>query len=157
MKRLLSAILTSTVVSPALAQSATSNDASAHAQYQKYQHLKWEKTNPELGSNSPEIAILHVNPATQATELLIRTPKNFHVPRHWHSANETITLIRGTFLMAHDDGGNKVEVDAGSFAYIPAKMIHQGWTKPEEDALYFITVDGKWDVNWVDEPENAAK
>ena len=157
MKRLLIAILLSTVVSPALAQNAASNDANAHAQYQKYQDLKWEKTNPELGSNSPEIAILHVKPATQATELLIRTPKNFHVPRHWHSANETITLIRGTFLMAHDDGGNKVEVDAGSFAYIPAKMIHQGWTKPEEDALYFITVDGKWDVNWVDEPENAAK
>jgi hypothetical protein len=52
MKRLLIAILLSTVVSPALAQSAASNDASAHAQYQKYQHLKWEKTNPELGSKS---------------------------------------------------------------------------------------------------------
>ena len=157
MKRLLSVILLSTVVSPALAQSAASNDASAHAQYQKYQHLKWEKTNPELGSNSPEIAILHVNPVTQATELLIRSPKNFHVPRHWHSANETITLIRGTFIMEHNDSGNKMELDAGSFAYIPAKMIHQAWTKPDEDALYFITVDGKWDINWVDEPEKIAK
>jgi quercetin dioxygenase-like cupin family protein len=123
MKRLLSAILLSTVVSPALAQNAPA--ASAHAQYQKYQDLKWEKTNPELGSNSPEIAILHVNPVTQATELLIRSPKNFHVPRHWHSANETITLIRGTFIMEHNDSGNRMELDAGSFAYIPAKMIHQ--------------------------------
>ena len=83
-------------------------------------------------------------------------PQEF-VPRHWHSANETITLIRGTFIMEHNDSGNKMELDAGSFAYIPAKMIHQAWTKPDEDALYFITVDGKWDINWVDEPEKATK
>jgi len=31
-------------------------------------------------------------------------------------------------------------------------MIHQAWTKADEDVLLFITVDGAWDVNWVDGP-----
>jgi len=43
-----------------------------------------------------------------------------------------------------------VPLDAGSFAYMPAKMIHEGWTGPDGEALYFITVDGAWDINWVD-------
>ena len=37
---------------------------------------------------------------------------------------------------------------AGGFAYMPAKMIHEAWTG-DEGATYFITVDGKWDVNFV--------
>jgi hypothetical protein len=31
---------------------------------------------------------------------------------------------------------------------MPAKMVHEGWTK-EEGAMYFITVDGPFDINWV--------
>ena len=102
MKSWLGAIAICMVVSPALAQNASSSDASVHAMFQKSQDLKWEKINPEMGSKSAEIAILHVNPTTQATEMLIRTPKDTHVPKHWHTANETITVIHGTFIMAHE-------------------------------------------------------
>jgi hypothetical protein len=59
---------------------APAHDPSVHAVFQDFSGLTWEKTNPELGNNSPEVAILHVNPNTKATELLIRTPKDFHVP-----------------------------------------------------------------------------
>ena len=68
MKSWLGAIAISMVVSPALALDPPSSDASV----QKYQDLKWEKINPEMGSKSAELAILHVNPTTQATEMLIR-------------------------------------------------------------------------------------
>jgi mannose-6-phosphate isomerase-like protein (cupin superfamily) len=114
----------------------------------KFKDVKWEKINPELGDNSPEIAILHVDPKTQATQLIIRVPKNFHVPRHWHTANETHTIISGTFIMECE--GKRAELGPGSFNYIPSKMIHQAWTKPNEGTLLFITTGGAWDVNWVD-------
>jgi hypothetical protein len=29
-------------------------------------------------------------------------------------------------------------------------MVHQAWTKPDEGALLAVTVDGAWDINWVD-------
>src|SRR4029077_9322737 len=127
------------------------HDASDHAVYQKFQDLKWEKTNPELGTCSPEVAILHVDQKTHATKLLIRNPKNFHVPRHWHTGNETITMIKGTFILEHD-GGNRVELGVGSFGYMPAKMVHQAWTKPHEEALFLVTTDVAFDINWVDGP-----
>jgi quercetin dioxygenase-like cupin family protein len=79
---------------------------------------------------------------------VIRAPANAHVPRHWHTANETITVLKGTFVVGHDGSGDKDELTSGSFSYMPAKMIHEAWTK-NEGATYFITVDSAWDVNLV--------
>ena len=126
-----------------------SHDASARAVFLNFKDLKWEKTNPELGDRSPEISILHES--LQETELLLRSPKNFHVDRHWHSANETITMIHGTFILKHDGSNERVALDQpGSFAWMPAKMIYEAWTTPDEEALYFITTDGKFDINWAE-------
>ena len=92
---------------------------------------------PELGADSPQAAILRVDPKTQATQLLIRMPKRMHVPVHWHSANETHTVIKGTMVFEH--GGQPHELGPGGFNYIPARTPHQAWSS--DDALVFITVD----------------
>jgi quercetin dioxygenase-like cupin family protein len=113
----------------------------------KFDELKWERMVPELGDKSAEIAILRVEPKTQATQLMIRVPKNFHVPRHWHTANETHTVISGTFVIECE--GQRAELGAGSFNYVPSKMAHEAWTKTDEGTLLFITVDRAWDINWV--------
>ena len=110
--------------------------------------MKWEL----LKGSAFEISILYTNPTTQATYLVIRGPGNQHVPRHWHSSNETITVLKGTFTVAHDGSPDKTALDPGGFTYMPAKMIHEAWTTPDEDALYFITTDGKFDINWVKQP-----
>jgi hypothetical protein len=122
------------------------------AVFKNYQDLKWEKILPDLGGASPEICILHVDPKTRATKLLIRTPKALHVRKHWHSANETHTMVFGTAVFACD--GRRVEQPPGSFNYLPAKMVHEAWVP--EGGLVFITVDGPWDVHWVDGAPTAA-
>ena len=136
-----------------LAQAAV-GDIAAHYMSAKFEDLKWEKILPAFGDDSPEIAILRVDPKTQATQLLIRNPKKFHVPRHWHSANETHTILRGNMVFECD--GKREELDPGSFNYIPKKMVHQAWLP--DDGLVFITVDSAWDVNWIDgSPQPPAK
>ena len=114
--------------------------------------VKWDRILPDLGESSPEIAILRVDPRTQATQLLIRTPKGIHVRKHWHSANETHTMITGTASFACE--GKRVEVGPGGFNYMPAHMIHEAWLPA--GSLTFITVDGAWNVNWVEGPPTAA-
>jgi quercetin dioxygenase-like cupin family protein len=108
----------------------------------KPDEMKWEP----LGGGF-EISILYTNPTTQATYLVIRG--SGHVPRHWHSSNESIMVLKGTFTVAHDGSPDKTELAPGGFLYMPAKMIHEAWTGAE-GATYFITVDGKWDVNFVE-------
>ena len=139
---LLSALMFTAVLWPAAAFAQTAPDAMAKAV--KPDDIKWEP----LGDSGFEISIQYKNPTTQATYLVIRGPGNQHVPRHWHSSNESITVLKGTFEVAHYGSDDKTVLTPGGFVYMPAKMIHEAWAGAE-GATYFITVDGKWDVNFV--------
>jgi quercetin dioxygenase-like cupin family protein len=123
-----------------------------HATTARYDDLKWQPIAPELGADSPQVAILRVDAKTQATQLLIRVPKQMHVPMHWHSANETHTMIKGAMVFEH--GGERHELGPGGFNYLPARMQHQAWAS--DDALVFITVDSGWDINWVSGPPSKS-
>jgi mannose-6-phosphate isomerase-like protein (cupin superfamily) len=131
-------------------QGATAN--APQALFRNYQDLKWSKILSDLGESSPEICILSVDPKTQATKLMVRAPKGIHVRKHWHSANETHTVILG--IQAFGCEGKRVEQGPGSFNYLPARMVHEAWLPA--GSLVFITVDGAWDVNWVEGPPTAA-
>jgi mannose-6-phosphate isomerase-like protein (cupin superfamily) len=120
--------------------------------FQDMGQAQWKKMLPDLGDASPEIAILHVDPNTHATQLLIRSPQALHVRKHWHSANETHTMIMGTATFGCD--GKKVELGPGGFNYMPARMVHEAWTSA--GSVVFITVDGPWDVNWVEGAPTSA-
>src|SRR5947209_20394644 len=95
--------------------------------------LKWDKILPDLGENSPEICFLRVDPKTHATSLLIRTSKAIHVRKHWHTANETHTMIFGKALLACE--GKPVALSPGGFNYMRAKMDHEAW--PPANCLTF--------------------
>ena len=84
--------------------------------------------------------------------MLIRTPKAIHVRKHWHTANESHTMIKGTGVLACD--GKRFELAPGGFNFMPAKMVHEAWLPT--NSLTFITVDGAWDINWVEGPPTAA-
>ena len=117
---------------------APSAEAAPNApEFKNLSDLKWDKILPDLGADSPEICILHVDSKTQATSLLIRTPKAIHVRKHWHTANESHTIISGTAALACD--GKKVELAQGGFNFMPAKMVHEAWLPA--GSLTFITVD----------------
>jgi quercetin dioxygenase-like cupin family protein len=121
--------------------------------FKKLEDIKWEKILPDLGENSPEISFLYVDPTTKAAKLLIRSPKAIHIRKHWHSANETHTIISGTVAFMCDDG-QRIEMGPGSFNFMPAKMVHEAWLPA--GSLTFLTIDGPWDVNWVEGPPTAA-
>ena len=150
------AMLIAVAMATAFYTNARSDETKApdHATNLRYEDLKWERMVPELGEKSAEITILRVHPETKATHLMIRVPPNTHVPMHWHSANETHTIVKGTFIMECE--GKREVLGAGSWNYIPAKMHHEAWTKPNEGTLLFITVDSGWDVNWVNGPPKPA-
>ena len=126
--------------------------AAQEAVFLGYADLRWEPIIPELGSKSPEITILHVDPTTHATHLLIRTPVAIHIRKHWHTANETHTLIHGSAVLACD--GKRAELGPGSFNFMPARMVHEAWIAA--GSLTLITVDRAWDINWIEGPPTAA-
>ncbi len=157
MKKRLSLSILLTLVLLALtsigAQTTEPTSATSDAPiFKNLSDLKWDKILPDLGENSPEICFLRVDPKTHATSLLIRTSKAIHVRKHWHTANESHTMISGKAILACE--GKRAELSPGGFNYMPAKMVHEAWLPA--NSLTFITVDGPWDVNWVEGPPTAA-
>lgn len=143
MKTVVGTVL-SAVLCCSFGQMATGQQTPPHPVFMKLSDLRWEKTPDGM----QDIAILHVNPVSKATELIIRAPKGFHVPRHWHSATETLIILSGAFTMKHDGSDERVTLTPGSYSYMPARMIHEAWAG-DEGATFFITVDSAWDLNWV--------
>ena len=153
MRKTVFILLVGLLVGAALADQQSSTKAKPQqAMGARYEDLQWQTIVPELGADSPQISILRVDPMTQATQLLIRVPRQMHVPMHWHGANETHTVIRGNWTFEHE--GTREQLGPGGFNYIPAKMRHQAWAS--DDALVSITVDSAWDVNWVSGPPTKA-
>jgi quercetin dioxygenase-like cupin family protein len=104
---------------------AAASQAGAGALHAGYGDLQWQVMVPELGADSPQVSILRVDPKTHATQLLIRMPKQMHVPMHWHSANETHTVIKGTMVFEHE--GQRHELGpAASITFPPACTTRHG-------------------------------
>jgi mannose-6-phosphate isomerase-like protein (cupin superfamily) len=137
---------------PTGAAPAPANTGPGTPIFKQLSEVQWKKMLPELGDASPEMAILHEDSKTHATQLLIRSPKALHVRKHWHSANETHTVIVGSATFECD--GKKAEFGPGGYNYMPARMVHEAWVAA--GAVAFITVDGPWDVNWVEGAPTAA-
>jgi CubicO group peptidase (beta-lactamase class C family)/pimeloyl-ACP methyl ester carboxylesterase/quercetin dioxygenase-like cupin family protein len=105
--------------------------------------LRWEPRQAAAGQS--QIAIVHVDRKTGATQLYFRLPPRFHAVRHWHTANETNVVVRGTFIIQHD-GGERVTMKSGDFNFMPGRMIHQAWSGDEE-TIIFVSLDGRWDYH----------
>ena len=146
---ILAAAAMALALAPTQDRPAAGTQGIAHPHFAHFADLQWEAIPLPGSSCTSEVARLHLDPATQAAQMLIRTPDNCHVPRHWHTANESVVVITGTFIMECD--GKEEALGPGSFGYIPGKMIHQAWTKDGESLLY-VAVDAAWDVNWVNGP-----
>jgi quercetin dioxygenase-like cupin family protein len=104
----------------------------------RYEDLMWQTMVPELGNDSPQISILRVDPKTNATQLLIRTPKKMHVPIHWHSANETHTMIQGTAVFEHE--GKREQLGPGRLQLHPGQDAAPGMDFRGVGCLYH----GRW-------------
>ncbi|MCI0724703.1 MAG: cupin domain-containing protein [Acidobacteria bacterium] len=87
----------------------------------------------------------------------IRTKGEVTVPPHWHPREEHVTVLEGSFLMAHGDkydASKLSELKAGAHSVVPAKMPHFGFHK----AGNVIEVFGEapFVINWVN-PEDDPK
>ena len=82
----------------------------------KADDIKWEPLEGGF-----EISILYTNPTTQATYLVIRGQGNLRVSRHWHASNESITVLKGSFVIAHDGSEDKTELRQGGLPTCPRR------------------------------------
>jgi quercetin dioxygenase-like cupin family protein len=115
--------------------------------------IQWQKAFPDLGPDGPDLAVVHVNPRTQATQVLVRATKQVVVPWHWHTPNEAVTVMKGTFTVECE--GKKIDLGPGSFTYTPSRLIHRAAFT--EGCMIAISADGPFDIHWAGAPPAAKQ
>ena len=113
--------------------------------------LAWAPGPPSLPAGA-EFVLLEGNPA-EAVPLTfrLRFPAGYRIPPHWHSVIEHVTVFSGTLNVGMGEqatytGGTAL--NAGSFAAMPAKMVHSAWAGPEGVTFQLHSV-GPWSITYI--------
>lgn len=120
-----------------------------------FDDLRWERIVPELGDASPEVAPVTCGDGeATVTRRFLRAPRRIHIPRHTHRSTEAVMVLRGAATFACDRCGEPRALGVGDISYIPSECVHQVWL--DEGTILFITVEGEWNLSWVEGPPTAA-
>ena len=103
------------------------------------------------------MAALAGDPKTGMHHAYLKLEDGAHIPPHWHSADEYVTVVQGTVLFGTGENADRGQTRlyaAGAFVYLPAGVRHFVWAKGE--VVLSQTRAGAVDFNWV-HPEDAPK
>jgi quercetin dioxygenase-like cupin family protein len=113
--------------------------------------LTWAPGPPSLPAGA-EFVLLEGNPAEAVPlTLRLRFPPNYRIPPHWHSVIEHVTVLSGTLNVGMGEVATYTAgtaLNAGSFAAMPAKMVHSAWAGPEGVTFQLHSV-GPWSITYV--------
>ncbi len=113
-------------------------------------HVTTAKFTESKTPNSPkgsQGAVIGVDPNTKGTTTYARTPAGNGLPAHWHSFAEYTVFLAGNGTLMLD--GKQHEISPGSYAVIPAKMVHQFTCGPAADCLLLTRRAGPTDYNFI--------
>jgi len=159
--RCITAALTAAALIPAaLSAQATPAAPSSRVIVAHAPSIAWAAGPPSLPPGA-EFVLLEGNPA-EAVPLTfrLRFPPNYRIPPHWHSVIEHVTVLSGTLNVGMGEQAtytNGTALNAGSFAAMPATMVHSAWAGPEGVTFQLHSV-GPWSITYVnpaDDPRAA--
>jgi uncharacterized cupin superfamily protein len=80
--------------------------------------------------------------ADGSMELLVRFPGGHVFKPHWHESNERIVVLEGR--LAIGQGDRQVQVDAGGYAFLPAREIQNLTCSSTSRCTMYLGWDGKF-------------
>lgn len=82
--------------------------------------------------------------------LRIRCADGTKIPAHWHPTDESLTVLKGTFLVGMGDAFDEAKLatmNFGNFTMVPKEMRHFALCKGE--TIVQVHGAGPFKVNWV--------
>jgi quercetin dioxygenase-like cupin family protein len=120
--------------------------------------MKWGPAPPSLPKGA-KVTVLQGDPGKSGPFVLrLMTPGAYAIPPHWHSQDEQLTVISGTFYLGL---GDKVDakkatgLPAGGFHFLPAKAQHYAFSKGP--AVVQVSGNGPFDVTYLNPADDPQK
>jgi hypothetical protein len=131
---------------------------SASVMYMSPAQIKWGDAPPNMPKGG-KMAVLSGDPSKAGPFVArLQVPANYKIAPHYHSTDEDLTVISGTFYFAE---GDKMEtkgahaMQAGSFHHLPAKTHHFAFSKAP--AVVQINAQGPFDIVYIDDKDDPSK
>jgi mannose-6-phosphate isomerase-like protein (cupin superfamily) len=141
---------------PALAADAEkkADHGKAEATSVNAAEIKWGAAPPDLPKGA-EMAVLHGDPSKpKPFTLRLKMPAGYKIPPHWHTKDEQLTILSGTFILHMGDtmDAPATTLTAGGFHFLPGKMHHAAETKGETT----LQLDGvgPFDIHYLNPADN---
>jgi hypothetical protein len=126
--------------------------------YMNASEVKWGAAPPVFPKGA-KMAVLEGDPGKEGPFVArLMMPANYRIPPHWHSKDEDLTIVSGTFYLAE---GDKLEtkhahaMKAGGFHHLPAKTHHFAFSKGP--AVVQINGQGPFDITYIDPSDDPSK
>jgi quercetin dioxygenase-like cupin family protein len=122
--------------------------------------LKWGDAPPNFPKGA-QLVVLYGNPGAKgAFALRFKMPDGYKIAPHWHSQDEQLTILSGTFILHMGDSMDAPAhtLDAGAFHFLPAKMHHAAEAKGETSLE--LHGNGPFDIHYLnpaDDPTPKAE
>ena len=144
---------------PAFAADATKKtDAAKHeAMSINAAELKWGEAPPDVPKGA-SLAVLHGDPSKKAPfTIRLKLPAGYKIPPHWHSNDEQLTIVSGSFVLHMGDtmDAPATTLTAGGYHFLPGKMHHAAETKGE--TIVQIDGTGPFDIHYLNPADNPNK
>jgi quercetin dioxygenase-like cupin family protein len=106
-----------------------------------------------------QLAVLHGDPGKKGAFVIrLQMPDGYRIPPHWHTQDEQLTVLSGTFKLGMGDKFDEASMQAlgaGSYHYLPGKMHHyaaaQGATVLELHGM------GPFDIHYLNPADDPSK
>ena len=119
--------------------------------------IKWGEAPPDLPRGA-QIAVLSGDPSRKAPfALRFRMPNGYKIPGHWHTQDEHLTVLSGTFVLHMGDNLDAPahELGAGAYHFLPGKMHHAAEAKGE--TILQLHGVGPFDIHYLNPADNPNK
>jgi quercetin dioxygenase-like cupin family protein len=101
--------------------------------------VKWAACGKDPPWNVCQRFVVRGDPAKEASDNMLRFPKGFALPKHWHDNAEQVVVTAGSMVISFE-GGREETVRAGGFMYIPPKLAH--WGTCPDGCTFFLGIVG---------------
>jgi hypothetical protein len=116
--------------------------------------IQWGDAPPDLPKGA-QMAVLHGDPSKKAPfTLRLKMPDGYKIPPHWHTKDEQLTILSGTFVLHMGDtmDAPASNLSASGYHFLPGKMHHAA----EANGETILQLDGMgpFDIHYLDPADN---
>ena len=150
-------LVVSAAVSSSRAEEAKKTAAKPDAVFINAAEIKWGEAPPSLPKGA-KLAVMTGDPSKKGTfTVRLKMPAGYKVPPHWHTQDEQLTILSGTFVLHMGDTMDAAghELTAGGYHFLPGKMHHAAETKAE--TIVQLHGMGPFDIHYLDPADDPSK